>query len=309
MSTANTDSRRMRMIVNGKAASDEALREAVEQIRSEGHTLEVRVTWEGGDATRYAAESTRDEFDVIVVAGGDGTINEVVNGVVTADESPRIAVAVVPYGTANDFAVGCGLTKGAPLDALRLAVTGRARSIDVGKVNDRYFINAAAGGFGAEVTASTPREMKKVLGGVAYSIMGVVTAMKMRPYHGRFVAVDRKEEGTMLVMTVGNGPQTGGGYQIAPHALLDDGLLDLLVVHDVELSQMGTVFEELTKLRDPENKYVSYFQLESFRIETEEPLQMNLDGEPTRDTSFEFEVLRRRLAFILPPEAPLSQKV
>jgi lipid kinase YegS len=307
MPNTDSDARRMRMIVNGKAAGDPALRAAVEQIRAEGQDLEVRATWEGGDAARFAAEAVREEFDVVVIAGGDGTINEVVHGIVMADESPKIAAAVVPYGTANDFAVGCGLVKGAPLDALRLAVTGTPRPIDVGKVNDRHFINVAAAGFGAEVTASTPKPMKKALGGVAYSIMGVVTAMKMKPYQAKFVAPGQEEEGTMLVMTVGNGRQTGGGYQIAPQALLNDGLLDLLVVHDLEEAKMGLLFGELTNLTNPENKHVAYLKLESFRIETRHPMQMNLDGEPTRDTSFEFEVLPRRLPFILPAEAPLLE--
>jgi lipid kinase YegS len=286
MPNNDTEPRRMRMIVNGKAAADPALRTAVEQMRGEGQDLEVRVTWEGGDAARFAAEAVRETYDVVVIAGGDGTINEVVNGMVAAGESSRTAAAVVPYGTANDFAVGCGLVKGAPLDALRLAATGTPLPIDVGRVNDRHFINVAAAGFGAEVTAGTPKPMKKALGGVAYSIMGVVTAMKMQPYQARFVAADQEQEGTMLVMTVGNGRQTGGGYQIAPQALLDDGLLDLLVVHDLEEAKMGLLFGELTNLTNPENNHVSYLKLESFRIETQQPMQMNLDGEPDQPPVF-----------------------
>ena len=88
--------RSLRLIVNGKAAGDQALRTAVGEIRQKGARLEVRVTWEGGDAARYAAEAVQDEVDVVVAAGGDGTVNEVVDGIMSATQSPKVAVAVVP---------------------------------------------------------------------------------------------------------------------------------------------------------------------------------------------------------------------
>jgi YegS/Rv2252/BmrU family lipid kinase len=191
-------------------------------------------------------------------AAGDGTINEVVNGVLQADPSPRTAVAAAPYGTANDFATACGIPTDDTMAALQLAAGGEARPIDVGKVNDRFFINVASGGFGAEVTASTPIEMKKALGGAAYSIRGPVTAVKMTPYQGKLVTPEGEERGSMIVMAVGNGLQCGGGFQMTPKALLDDGLLEL-----------------------------------------------NLDGEPVQGTEFQFDVLARRLPFVLPAAAPL----
>jgi diacylglycerol kinase family enzyme len=91
----------VRLIVNGKAAGDPLLRPAVSQTREQGHQVELRVTWEGGDASRYAAEATEEGVEVVVAAGGDGTINEVAGGVLSASPSPQTAVAVIPYGTAN----------------------------------------------------------------------------------------------------------------------------------------------------------------------------------------------------------------
>ena len=175
-----TSSRTMRLVVNGKAAGDPLLRPAISQIREQGHRVEVRVTWEAGDAARYAAEATSEGVEVVVAAGGDGTINEVAGGVLSADATPKTAVAVIPYGTANDFATGMGVLKGDPLKALQLAAEGAAIPIDIGKINDRIFVNVTSGGFGAEVTASTPPQLKKALGGAAYSLMGIVTAAKFR---------------------------------------------------------------------------------------------------------------------------------
>lgn len=117
----------MRIIVNGKSAGDPALREAVATIREQGYRLEVRVTWEGGDAARYAGEAVKDQIDVVIAAGGDGTINEVVNGVLQADDAPKIAVGIVPYGTANDFATGCGIPKGDRAGRRKQDCTRRAR--------------------------------------------------------------------------------------------------------------------------------------------------------------------------------------
>jgi lipid kinase YegS len=296
--------RSLRLVVNGKAAADPALRAAVGQLRDQGVSLEVRVTWEAGDAARYAAEAVEKEVDVVVAAGGDGTVNEVVNGIVSAAPSPDVAVGVVPFGTANDFATGCGIPIGDPLAALTLAAEGEPKPIDVGKVNDRYFINVASGGFGARVTAETPTGMKKVLGGAAYSLMGLVTAAKMTPYRGKLVTPDGEETGAIILMAVGNGRLAGGGYEVAPKARLDDGLLDAMAVLDVEVHEFGTVLSELMNLGAEQNRYVVYRQMKTFRIEADQPVHMNLDGEPVLESTYSFDVLPKRLAFILPPSAP-----
>jgi lipid kinase YegS len=300
--------RGMRLIINGKSAGDPALRSAVGQLREAGHELEVRVTWEFGDAARYAAEAVRAGVEVVIAGGGDGTVNEVVGGVVAAGDSGNTAIAVVPYGTANDFASGCNIPIGDPLAALTLAATGSAVSIDVGKANDRYFINVASGGFGAEVTANTPPELKKALGGAAYSLMGVVTAAKATPHPSRVTLPDgTTHAGDILVLTAGNGRQCGGGLKVAPRACLNDGLLDFTIIHDVDLESFGQVLSEIMTLGDENNELVSYAQLPSLRLECDDSFQVNLDGEPVRSKRFDFSVLPEAVRFILPPEAPLAE--
>jgi diacylglycerol kinase family enzyme len=106
-------------------------------------------------------------------------------------------------------------------------------------------------------------------------------------------------------MAIGNGRQCGGGYQMTPHAVLNDGLLDVVVVHDAEMQQFGLVLKELLNLTAESNRFVTYKQFPTFSLESAQPLQLNLDGEPYRDTSFQFEVLPKSLPFILGPEAPL----
>ena len=302
-----TAKRSMRLIVNGKAAGDPLLRPAIAQLREAGHRLDVRVTFEFGDAARYAREGAENGDDVIIAAGGDGTINEVAGGLLSLERELSCAMAVIPYGTANDFATGMGIAKGDPLMALKLAADGEVVAIDAARVNDRFFVNVASGGFGAEVTAATPPQLKKALGGVAYSLMGVVTAAKMQPHDCRFVGpAGAPREGKVLVMAVGNGRQCGGGYQVTQHAVLDDGLLDVMVVHDAEVPQLGSVLNELMDVRAKENRYVTYEQVPSLTIESARPMQLNLDGEPMRETTFEFRVLPQALPFVLGPNAPVQ---
>ena len=136
--------------------------------------------------------------------------------------------------------------------------------------------------------------------------MGLVTAMKMSPYHARVTTPDGGiEYGRLFVVAVGNGRQAGGGFKVTPEATLDDGLLDVMGIVDVEVNQLGAVFSELATISSPSNKFVRFARLPAFRIESDLPLQMNLDGEPMRDTAFEFRVLPRALRFLLPTDAPL----
>src|SRR5947208_5417385 len=166
--------KRIQLILNGKAAGNDALQTAIARQRAIGHTIEVRVTSEKGDARRFVAETS--EVDLLIAAGGDGTLNEVVHGLMDLSEVARPVLGVVPLGTANDFATGCGIPHD-PEQALALCIEGTEVATDVGKANEHWFLNAASIGFGAEITATTPPELKRVLGPAAYAVMGAILAM------------------------------------------------------------------------------------------------------------------------------------
>ena len=141
----------VRLILNGKIAGNDALRVAVARQRAAGHRIEVRVTWEKGDARRFVSEA--DTADLLIAAGGDGTLNEVVHGLMDLSKPTRPILGIVPLGTGNDFATGCGIPRD-PAKALALCMRGEAVPIDIGKANDHLFINAASSGFGAEITGT-----------------------------------------------------------------------------------------------------------------------------------------------------------
>jgi lipid kinase YegS len=268
--------------------------------------VQVRVTGEEGQAAEFAEEAACQKFYVVVAAGGDGTVNEVAAGVLKAGEGAAIAIGVIPLGTANDFATGAGVPRD-PGKALTLATTATPRPIDVGLINDRPFINVASAGIGAEITSQTPSGMKKVLGGAAYSLVGLLKAFTMTTHVGKIITPDGTYIGQMVLMAIGNGRLAGGGFRVAPRALLDDGLVDLVIVPDVTLPETGSLVSEMIRLETEEPERVVYRQLASFEIEANRDMQMNLDGEPMHDRNFKVTVLPRRLNFLLPADAPLTE--
>ncbi len=223
-----TSERSACLVLHGKAAMRDDVRAAVRAARDEGVRVEVRVTWEAGDAPALSREAAQSGYDVVIAGGGDGTVNEVVCGLIeaAAPGAPRPALAILPLGTANDLAHACQI----PLDAagaMRLAVAGRSAAVDVGNANGKHFLNVATGGFGTQVTVATPNELKRILGGAAYFITGLTHFNSIRPASGRLAGPGFDWQGAFLILAVGNGRQAGGGHPLCPEALLNDGLLDV----------------------------------------------------------------------------------
>jgi lipid kinase YegS len=294
-------SRKVQLILNGKVAGNETLQTAIARQRAVKHTIEVTVTSEKEDARRFAAEAG--EVDLLIAAGGDGTLNEVVHGLMDLSEAARPVLGVVPLGTANDFATGCGIPRD-PEQALALCIEGKQVPIDVGKANEHWFLNAASSGFGAEVTATTPPELKRLLGPAAYAVMGAILATNLHHYQGRLTLPDREITGRGPVAIICNGRQTGGGVQVAPRAHIDDGLLDILAVREIPALALLTAARELQEL-SPDGEYISYWQSLWAEVYTEEEIPVNLDGEPVRFSSVRYEAVPKAIRLIVPPNCPL----
>lgn len=300
------DPRSACLVLHGKAAAREDVRAAVRAVREEGVEVDVRVTWEASDAERFARQAARDGFGVVIAGGGDGTINQVATGLLDgAASEPAPRLGVVPLGTANDLAHAAGIPPD-PLAALRLAVFGASAPIDVGRVNGRHFLNMATGGFGAQVTVATAPELKKLLGGVAYLLTGLTHFTSIHPEVGRIAGPGLDWEGPFLVLAVGNGRLAGGGHPLCPEALLDDGCLDVGVLPKLPDDELPRALRGLLREgRAAIRRSVIGARMPRFDIETSEPLQINLDGEPIRGTRFRFETLERRLRMKLPAGCPL----
>jgi lipid kinase YegS len=293
--------RKIQLILNGKVAGNDALRTAILRQRATGHRIGVNVTWERGDARRFVSEAG--EADLVIVGGGDGTLNEVLQGLMNLSRHAQPTLGIVPLGTANDFATGCGIPRD-PEKALALCIEGDALPIDVGKANGHWFINAASVGFGAEVAATTSPELKRLLGSTAYTVMGAILAMNVHQYRGRLTLPDREITGSGPIAIVGNGSQTGGSFQATPRARIDDGLLDVLVVRHIPPTALLAAARELQQL-SPDGEYISYWQTPWAEVHPDEAIPVNLDGEPVRFSSVRYEAVPGAIRLIVPPNCPL----
>jgi lipid kinase YegS len=297
----------IQLIVHGKAAGRPELREAVAAVREKGHKVQVHPTWEGGDAARFAQRAVFESADAVVAGGGDGTINEVAFGLLTA--SPGVAekpsLGIIPLGTANDFARSAGI----PLDlpgAMDVIVSRPSTPVDVGRIGDRVFINVATGGFGTQVTVSTPENLKKTLGGAAYFITGVKNFSSIRASRARFTAPDFEWEGDFVVLAIGNGRQAGGGHVLCPQAAVNDGLLDLRILPDVPTDELGrTMGNVLRNGFDGLESRVVGTRLTTLDIEADNDIFINLDGEPISGKHVHVEVVPKALKLHLPEACPL----
>ena len=302
---------RWRLILNGKSAGDQAVREAVTAVREQGVRLDVRVTWEGGDAERYVAEAIADGVDSVIAGGGDGTLSEVATTLAHRDESAEAlpALALLPLGTANDFASACGIPAD-PEAALRLVRDGAALPMDLLKLDANgqahWAANLASGGFGTEVTTETHEGLKKLLGGLAYVVTGLSKLGRIEPQRARLRGPGFAWEGEFIALGIGNGRQAGGGQALCPEALIDDGLLDVTVVPPLQGELLATVGTALAAGKDAALDGVAVRrQLSWIEIEAPQTLTLNLDGEPVQAMAFRIQCMPKRLRMHLPVDCPL----
>jgi len=302
----------IRIILHGKAASDTRLRTAISALRKDGQIVEVRVTWEPGDAVRLTgeavAEASRGKINCIVAGGGDGTINEVFATAHVAGLPDGCSLGIIPLGTANDFAHSAGVPTGDIADALRIAASARPRWIDVGLLNGRLFVNLVSGGFGSRVTVETDPKLKQRLGGLAYAITGISHFAELSENQGLFRADGFSWQGHFLALAIGNGRQAGGGIPLCPDALIDDGLLDLTILPAMDHAGRLDAFSHLlregasgirAKLITTRSSWIEY--------ESMHDLNVNLDGEPTVLKRFRVECRPRTLPVRFGENALLSE--
>jgi len=294
----------MRIALIVKPPGDEhrmaALREVVESLRAAGHGLWVRTTFEAGDARYFARGAVRWGADLLLAAGGDGTVNEVVNGIARSSRPPRLGV--VPFGTANDFASALDLPED-PAEAVDVALTGHRLDADVALVNRRCFINVSTGGFGAEATEEAPAETKRRLGPLAYVLTGARKLVEFKPRRARFTADGRiVHDGDFVFFAVGNSTMTGGGARITPRAEFGDGRLDVVLVGDVSRIDFLSLLPDLRAGTHIESPDVLYLRVAQFEVEAPEPLPVNADGEPLRAHRYRYRLLRRPLTVMVPFE-------
>jgi YegS/Rv2252/BmrU family lipid kinase len=222
-------------------------------------------------------------------------VNEVVNGI----EGTRVAVGIIPVGTANDFARQVGIPDD-PNAAMDIVLRRKPVVIDTAAMNGRRFLNVSSGGIGAEATAETPSDAKASLGPVAYFISGLRKLAGFEPRRALVEAPGFRLEDDYLLFAIGNARATGGGSLVTPRASVRDGLLDACIVSAMPRKEFAKLVLRVKRGEHLESPGVRYLQIPWFRITSTQPLTVNVDGETTELRQAHYEARPRDLLIHLP---------
>ncbi|PKM84398.1 MAG: hypothetical protein CVU86_07440 [Firmicutes bacterium HGW-Firmicutes-11] len=237
-------------------------------------------------------EIQRYQFSKIIAAGGDGTINVVVNAML--NNGIDLPLAIFPAGTANDFAYYFDI----PHDIegmVEIALGENYTWTDVGKINDRYFVNVAAMGFLVDVSQKTDPEMKNTLGVMSYYIKGLSEVPKLQPIPVKIESAEHTAMERMYFMLVMNGKSAGGFKRIGAHAEINDGLLDVILFREMPVTELPGLLFNFIQGQHTENKNVLYFKTDRMRVESDSKIGTDIDGEKGDDFPLEIQCLKKKI--------------
>jgi diacylglycerol kinase (ATP) len=298
---------RIKLIVNPASGGETALDHlpAINaRLRAAGD-VDIVLTTGDGDGVEAGRRAATEGYDRLFVAGGDGTLNEVLNGVTQVDGAlGRMVLGVVPLGTGNDFATAIGVPD-APEAAVEALLAGTAMPVDVGRVNDRCFLNVSAGGFIADVSDAVRPQLKTVLGKLAYLVGGAQVLLDYAPLAVRVTqGAARPVDASLLAFAVCNSRLIGGGRLIAPHAIVDDGWLDVCLIHAMPTLEFIALLRRVSSGEHVEDARVTYFRTQALDLAFVRPIRINTDGQVLEADRCRYEVLPGAARVLMPAGAP-----
>ena len=271
--------RKLLFIVNpraGRSKSRSPLFDAISVFSEAGYLTSLHKTSAPGDASVTAAREG-EEYDLIVAAGGDGTLNEVITGLMRLEKRPPLGY--LPQGSTNDFAASLQIS-GNPVTAARAIVRNVPRMLDIGQWNERYFVYVASFGAFVKSSYSAPQAAKNALGHFAYILEGMKDLNTLRPYRIRLTADGETLDGEYLFGAVCNSTSIGGLMKLDPErVVLDDGKFEMLLIPNPKTAQdlQNLVLALLDQHYDREG--LVFRHVSSIHLETEQDLPWSLDGE------------------------------
>ena len=270
------------LIVNPTAGRGYALR-MLPQIRNhlteEGLSFDVLLTQAPGDAVELVRKALTDGYELLVAVGGDGTCNEVLNGMMVSPDGGRSgSMSVIPVGSGNDFSVGIGMVQDLR-EACHRVVHGTPRLIDVGQVGERYFGNGAGVGFDAIVGLVAARI--PFLTGLPLYLLAVLQTILFY-FRAPVITLEcdgREHTAPMIMISVTNGRRMGGGFWVTPDAEVDDGLFDLMLAKEMSRPRMLAFVPKFVKGTHPEEPEVTMDRASRVVLTTDGDLVAHIDGE------------------------------
>ncbi|CCI82142.1 diacylglycerol kinase [Lactobacillus hominis] len=260
-----------------------------------------RTTPEPLSAQNEAKRASLEGFDLIVGAGGDGTISEIVNGIAPLEKRPKLAV--IPAGTTNDFARALKIPRDNLVDSAKVILKGKTQKMDIGRAGDKFFMNIAASGSLTELTYGVPSELKSVLGYSAYLLKGAEMLPHISSNKMRLTYDDGVYEGDISMFLLGMTNSIGGFERIMPDAQLSDGLFQLIVVktaNPIDMLRLMAMALNGKHINDPQ---VIYTKTKTLNVEVlgdtkdGDKIPVNLDGEVGGYLPIDFENLKQHIEF------------
>ncbi len=246
------------------------------------------------------AQIDQSEFSRIIAAGGDGTINLCVNAMV--DNDIHLPLAILPAGTANDFAYYFELPSDIDYQ-LDIALGNKTTKVDVGEVNDRNFINVTALGALIDVSQKTDPNLKNAIGVMAYYLKALTEIPQIRALPVKLTTPEEVYFEEIYFMVVMNGESAGGFRKLSPRSSMNDGKLDVIAFRKMPIVELAPLLFEVVNGRHPNNKNVLYFQTDKLSIESAEDISTDIDGEHGEKLPLHFSVLNQRLEVFVSEDA------
>jgi diacylglycerol kinase (ATP) len=280
----------------GRGKARRWVRDVETYLSGRGARVDCEPSSGPADLTRIAAESSRDpKYDRVVVCGGDGTLNLAVREFDLANGT----LALIPTGSGNDFARVTGVPRklGAACDNV---LDGRVREVDVALANGVRYLGVAGLGFDSEVADFANRHVKFLRGSAVYLYAIFRVLPKFTPRAVRMRTENGARDEQIMFAAVGNTRQYGGGIRITPEATIDDGLLDLCVVHETTRVELLKTLPKAYMGAHVKSEFVEMGRGREFHFESERELAVYADGEPLTKTPVSFGLAEQRLKFIVP---------
>lgn len=281
------------MILNPTARGERA-RRLQASLEKMTHSAVWRTTSRCGEAEALARSAVREGFKTIVAAGGDGTVNEVVNGIAGTD----VSLGLLPLGTMNVFATELGLPTGDLARCWTIIQEANARYVDLPRANGKHFVQLAGVGLDAQVVKETSRTFKRSFGPLSYVVSAAQIAARTPPRLRIESENAVTEEGSFVL--VGNGRLYGGPFPFFKQAVIDDGLLDVLVFKRLNYIEIVRYMQDVifsSQITSPE---VEYFQTKSLRVSSEGAVPVEVDGELIGNCPVRFDVCAQGLRVFAP---------
>ena len=289
-----------RLIYNPSSGNETILKsvaDILDVLEAAGYEASAfRTTPQPLSAQTEARRAAEAGFDLIIAAGGDGTLNEVVNGLSPLAQRPQLAI--IPGGTTNDYARALKIPRNDPVAAAQLILKKQTLPMDIGKAGSHYFMNIAGGGSISEITYEVPSEYKSILGYLAYLVKGAEMLPRIKPINMHIEYDQGCYDGDVTLFLSGLTNSVGGFEQIAPDAELGDGKLSLLIVKGANIAEILILVAKALKggshINDPKIIYTKTSHL-FVKPNDNHKIMINLDGEYGGDAPMKFSVLPHHL--------------